>query len=514
MKKCCLIPLLCIVFGAFAQRYDNHWIMGMGTYFSPSGDSLNGNICFDFNEEQDLNIRIDTSIKADFDRFNITISNSSGDSVLFYTNGVRFWNNRNEVMQNGDSLGWGWFYTDYGPAYYYYGTPIPRSGLCFPTTDENIFNYIYIYIDTTPSIEGLVNATQLRWTQIDVEEDRLTFKDSIISESILGSSITATKDASGKGWWIMGAHWLDNCFTQLHIDSNSQVTSRNICYNLFSFPTNKYLSNHFSTDGKQFIYVTSGRINFGTPEETWFSGVQLFDFDRCTGELTLSDSFTCDILIDSMLYPYALETSSSGRFLYVFCGSLILQYDLWASDVKNSMKIVAHVTGNQVPFPSDLFQAQLAPDGKIYINSGSVNYAYSVIENPDIEGMGCNVVQDIIVPEQKYLPGFPNFPNYRLGPIDCDSDSVGIEEVVKPKMRIYPNPATTQVWVAYDGIRWERHSITFHVYDALGRTMYTKQLPQYSALHNIDVRAWSRGVYFYTIQSDGVGIGSGKFVKD
>jgi hypothetical protein len=91
--------------------------------------------------------------------------------------------------------------------------------------------------------------------------------------------------------------------------------------------------------------------------------MEIFDFNRCTGELSLTDKF----YLDSAWIPWGTACSPNSRFVYAFCSSVILQFDLWATDIKGSMQAVAYASGNSLPFPTDFFSGQLAPDGKIYM---------------------------------------------------------------------------------------------------------------------------------------------------
>lgn len=498
-----LILVFCHTVGLYAQQYDKHWLcgwMGNGGYDTLAGNYFN-NFSVKIKEDSSPDIQID-SLGISFDRFNITMSDASGDSLLFYTNGVTFWNKHHQVMQNGDSLAWGWLFTDYAPDYYRNGTPAPKRGLCLPTKDEHVFYFFYTNVDWD-SVRTALKFNKLFMSRIDIEADHLTFKDStVVDDELQNQFITAVK-ASNNGWWLVSSVGEEGCLHLVHIDSTNYVSQQKVCNSNFLTYSNAALVNpQFTQDGSKLVIVGA---------DYDYAGMEIMNFDRCTGEFSLVDKFNLPMLPDSSWIPWGVTSSPNSRFIYAMCSSVILQFDLWAADIKNSMKVVAHTTGSYLPFPTDFMMGQSALDGKIYVNSGSGNYAYSVIESPDEEGVACNVVQDIRLPA--YLGGFPYYPNYRLGTADCWG--VGIEQVSKAVVRSYPNPTSSKLWVEYDGIVWEASdNITLHVHDGLGREMYTKNLPIYSGIHKVDVREWNAGLYFYSIEADGGKIGSGKFVKE
>jgi PKD domain len=112
--------------------------------------------------------------------------------------------------------------------------------------------------------------------------------------------------------------------------------------------------------------------------------------------------------------------------LYAINASYVFQYDLQATDIAASKTLVAEWDGyvHEISFATTFAAAQLAPDGKIYICTAFSTPFLHVIEYPDRKGIACQLRQRAI-----HLPNYnnysiPNFPNYRLGPIDgsvCDT---------------------------------------------------------------------------------------------
>ncbi len=495
--------MLCHARGAYAQLYDKTWVTGWGGFWNY--DSILGgfsNFYVTIEEGSSPNFRVD-SLGISFDRFGTTMSDGAGDSVLFYTNGVKFWNGRHQLMQNGDSLGWGWYLKDYDPDAYTLGVRAPKTGVCLPTDSSHIFYYFHVPID---SVNGGIYMVprKMAVARINVTQNELTYKDSTVFEDILYSYISATKVANNKGWWIATPVNQAKCLYLIQIDSTSHISYQKICDNNFQvYSPQSLVALAFTNDGSKLI-ISGADYDY--------AGMEIMNFDRCTGELTLIEKFDIPMLSDSDWIPWTIVSSPNSRFIYAMCSAVVLQFDLWAEDIKGSMNIVAYFDTTPAPQVSmDLFQAQLAIDGKIYINGGSTVNAYRVIENPDELGTACNVTPNLIMPAYAW---FPSYPNYRLGSMNCDS-GVGMLQIDSAHIRAYPNPVASQLWVEYDGIRWEiSQSITLGIHDALGREVYSKKLPMYSAIHNVDVHAWSAGMYIFSLYAGEKEIGNGKFVKE
>lgn len=487
-----------------AQMYDKVWVTGWdgGAPYNPTEGHWFNNFSIEVQNDDSPAIWLLPTLNKSFNRFSITMNDISGSNLLFYTNGVTFWNKDNQKMKNGDSLAFGWFYTDYFPPYLTLGTPAPRHGVCLLTDSNHIFYYFYTNTDFHSERVTLM-YDKLFVAKIDTKLNQLTFKDSVIvQDRDQKQFIASVKAANNKGWWIVSAIGMVRCFYITHLDSINKITSQKVCNDSFvAYPYTSVVCAQFTNDGKKMIVFTG---DYGV------ANIEVMDFNRCTGELTPNYKSDLPILADSGWITWGAASSPNSRFIYAFCSSVVLQFDLWAADIAESMKVVAYYSGIPAPdFPFDFMQGQLALDGKIYITSGSTVTAYAVIHNPDEEGLACNVEQDIPLPA--YTAGFPYYPNYRLGVTDCDNN-VDTPRRCDVTTKAYPIPATEKMWVEYDGVCWDKE-VQLDIYDVLGRRLYRKQLPMYSALHSVDVKQWSRGMYVYSLVVDCKEIGSGKFIK-
>jgi len=115
--------------------------------------------------------------------------------------------------------------------------------------------------------------------------------------------------------------------------------------------------------------------------------------------------------------------------LYISSHLKVYQYDLLADDIqatKDTVAIYDGFTSPQPPFGTTFFLAQLAPNGKIYLNANNGGLHMHVINKPDQPGELCDFQQHGIELPTWNSFSMPNFPNYRLGPLfgsPCDTIS-------------------------------------------------------------------------------------------
>jgi DNA-binding beta-propeller fold protein YncE len=191
----------------------------------------------------------------------------------------------------------------------------------------------------------------------------------------------------------------------------------------------------FSPDGKH--YIRFNNVTLG--EEDY---LDIFDFDRNTGQLSNHRHTN----VGSDASAGGIAVSPSSQFLYVSHYNHIFQYDLWAEDIFATKDTVATYDGYREWgfFHSRFYLAQLAPDGKIYVNSPSGVKTLNVIESPDKRGLACDVRQHSIQLPNNNATTLANHPNYRLGPIDgSPSDTLGIDNLPRAYYRIDRDTADT-----------------------------------------------------------------------
>jgi PKD domain/Secretion system C-terminal sorting domain len=240
-------------------------------------------------------------------------------------------------------------------------------------------------------------------------------KNNLVKKTFRFDRSAATHHANGQDWWVLTPDHFRNKIYKFRLtpEGIADTTTQVIGYKpMAPDSTDSGGRNIFSPDGSVFVDFDAR------------NGVRIYDFDRCTGEL--SNFRWVPLPYESViLMSFGTAISRNSRFLYFSRAKYILQLDLWADDIAASLDTVAVYDG-WVPGQQPGFHGMLpAPDGKIYIFDFLKQI--HVINKPNEKGSACDVRQGyIILPE--YPAGIPYYPNYRLGPLDGSAcDTLGLD---------------------------------------------------------------------------------------
>lgn len=400
-----------------AQLHDNTWLMGYaGGSESPPGDIygisvlsfLSGNV----------QVTENTITEIDFDHNNSAFSDSSGQ-IFAYCNGLQIENVDFQVMENGQEL-------DQeilgGPWYQWYSDQFGPQGTLFLPWPEHPDSLLFIYSgDWFIPVPGWGTLNRhLSFAVIDRAANNglgkvVAREQSILEDTISKGQVTACRHANGRDWWIMTAEHDANRFYRTLIDpqgihvAGQQTVSDTIFQGLGQ--------SCFSPDGRYFAAYNAISSVHG-------SHLNVFDFDRCSG--TLSNQRQ---VFHPLTYAGGLSFSPNSRFLYENNYDTVYQYDLQAANFFASQKVVA-IRDEILPYPYRFYQSQLAPDGKIYTSATNGMKALHVIHRPDEEGDACQYQQRGLALPTINAFSVPNFPNYRLGPLDGSScDTLGLDNL-------------------------------------------------------------------------------------
>jgi hypothetical protein len=403
-----LIILFSIAPG-ISQKHDYVWLMGQNhqSIIEHSGTVIDFNatppdIYYEFRD-------------MFFRQVNASICDTAGN-LLFYTNGIYIANALNEPMENGDGLNPG----PHADANQNYGYIVEQGAMILPLPEQENLHYL-LHIDNNAPTGILVFHTRhFYYTIVDMSAENglgaVVEKNRVLLEDILDmGKLTATKHANGRDWWILVRKYNSNQYYRallnpegIHVAGlqpvGNPLSSNSIGQAVFSPDGSKFANLHLTGYAGDPIYVS------------------IFDFDRCIGELSNPVQFT----YADTAWCGGVAISPNSRFLYVSSFKYLYQYDLWAGDIESSRITVAEWDGfvENGSFATTFYLAQLAPDGRIYINSNNgVSYLH-VINHPDSLGLACDVCQHCVDLPSINSFSLPNFPNYRLGHLEgspCDT---------------------------------------------------------------------------------------------
>jgi hypothetical protein len=421
-----------------------------------------------------------------------TISDNNGN-LLFYAGGdsmfcsyASVWNRNHNIMQNGDSINC--------------NSSITQGLLILPY--DNFGRKFYLFsIGTEMTPYPKVIAT-LEYSIIDMnkngglgaltKKNTILFADYATSDTMVSEKMTAVKHANGRDYWLI-AHLYGQPYYPLSYtpywygDLNTFVKYLVTPYGIkgpFYQSIGSYTYSQFTGQMKfneqgdkltlcsEYMHQTSSFPTFGQ--------LDLFDFDRCTGLLSNYQYIGDNPSINSKNNYYGCSFSPSGKVLYVSCENngftnYLYQFDLTSINILSTKTSI----WSQNNGSTRIGQLSLAPDGKIYISNASGNYApnnlydttnmnLSVINNPDILGLGCNFFPySFSLGGKRTFYGLPSTPIDNLGKIEggpCDTI------VNENSFNLFPNPNNGTFNFTY---YFDSNIIpSMEIYNSMGQIVY------------------------------------------
>lgn len=390
-----LFTFLLIPCEIFSQGIINLWLSGYSSGFVGYGGS---NVNF-------INGFADTSYVSrgmNFLDCNANICDSSGN-LLFYTNGIYLANANNDTMVNGSGLS----PSIYTSQHITVGLRVKQGNLILPMPGDLNLYYLFHETLTWLSSVGDYRVTEIYYSTIDMSLDSgrgaVTQKNTVLlSDTLTIGSITSCKHANGRDWWLVfhksqGRRYYEYLLTPSGLQG---PFIQDIGYSIL--PRDWSWQACFSPDGNKFANVFT--------KDTF----DIMDFDRCTGFLSNCHS----IYLNDSANARGVSFSPNSQLFYISSSDYIYQYSALSNSIDSSKFTLEKFDAFAEPVPpiyTAFYLAQLAMDGKIYINSGNGTRWFNVINHPNLIGLNCDFLQHSFL-----LPTFnaftiPNFPNYFLG---------------------------------------------------------------------------------------------------
>jgi hypothetical protein len=379
-----------------------------------------------------------------------SVSDSTGN-LLFYTNGEKVWNKSNEIMNNGDSLiiggtSGGLFNSSItqgvvvveNPSFHNQYYLIEMFQIYNPGADDSFgLSYSLIDLDLYGGLGGVV-------------EKNISFYEGIYREKM-----QAVRHANGRDWWVViqTARPSDTILPFIKFLITPEGIGNPIQQVIGpGMPSPGYGNQgqmKFSQDGTRLV-VTRGRY------------FDLYDFDRCTGEL--SNCITVQASDPEYSLLYGCEFSPDARWVYFTSFYSINKCYLYQFCVNCpgpiiDTKSIIYELNSSVYY---LGQMQLGPDNKIYVATPAAvvpsdiysyqNQNLNVIQNPNGDAATCNFDTLVVsLGDARSTYALPNLPNYNLGALEgseCDTLTSVIGQPVLRELQVFPNPASNYLTIS------------------------------------------------------------------
>ncbi len=500
--KVIVLLLIGLALNVQAQKHhDYNWLYGYGTGIPDSSRPFGG-IIMSF-----TNNKINFIPQARNFEFNYQ-SNSFSDidgKLLYMSNGCLIADASAVSIINGDSIGYGKIWGVNCPKY----QPAPQAGifLNFPKQKDTIV-FLHTILDTIGNgLKAFFKA--IYETKIDIKNNTSISKNNIIlRDTLYGGGLTAIPYIDFTKWWIIVPRNNSNEFYTLlySISGVEMVTKQSIGISHLSQGSG-YAQGVFSPSGKHYAFYSP------------LNGLQIFDFNRSTGELT---NFRLYNITFSVNTTGGCGFSPDSRFVYVSNPTEVLQVDLLEQDSSKAIDTVGFFDNFFDPYPATFMQMALGPDCRIYITAGGGNQYLHVIMQPNKRGKDCQLINRGLKLPTRNSHATTNFPHYRVDdPYPCDSTiSIPLNTDVENdfnfrdnKIFVYPNPAST--FIIIHDIKGSIHSpVNIRLININGKICYSNKFNNLQDEIKIPLLDFPNGMYFIQIFDNYGNFWLDKFIKN
>lgn len=329
---------------------------------------------------------------------------------------------------------------------------------------------IYGHHDLWPAetIDESLNP-KLFYAHIVGDQDgyRVVSKENLILDEIQSMYNYAIPHKNGVDWWIMSTKYFTNEYNLFLLDS--------IGIELY----HKKNIGHMPVDSGNVTGVTLSPNGKTIAKFKPLDGLELFDIDRSTGEL----SNYRHMEIPNLVWPQqsSVAFSPSGRFLYFCDATQLYQVDMEAEDWRASTVLIDtfDLYLHENFWPTAFRDMRRTPDCRIFMAAGDNSIYLHVIHEPEKAGKACRFEQRAItLPDWQY-GGLPNHPLFSLDTEYahyCDSLISTTTHTVDPPfdhLHVWPNPTTGTLSFSWEETgRWHQAEI----YSMQGNLINTKDI--------------------------------------
>lgn len=242
--------------------------------------------------------------------------------------------------------------------------------------------------------------------------------ETVFTDTLINGSLKAVRHANGRDWWLIEHEMLSNRYYKFLLKGDSVIGS--FTQNIGSVVSdNDYGSGNacFSIDGSKYALICKN------------NDIDLFDFNRCTGELTYNKHDTIHTNFSAQNFPASCAFSPNGRYFYLNTLYKLYQYDLEATDFATSRTLIDTCDHwSYFGFEGGFSYMTLAPNGKIYCSTWNGVPAIHVINSPNLPGVSCQFFQHDTFPT--FNSTLPNVINYDLGALPLYLANAGLDRII------------------------------------------------------------------------------------
>ncbi|WP_336516237.1 gliding motility-associated C-terminal domain-containing protein [Pollutibacter soli] len=382
MKQIISVLVLLITLNCFSQKQANVWYFG-----NKAG------IDFSAGAPQALDNGVMTT-----DEGCATISDSNG-KLLFYTDGRKVFNRLHKEMPNGSDLAG--------------SVSSTQSAVIIKSPANDSIYYVF-------TVGSERQETGLCYSEVNLNRDG--GNGAVVTKNIRLLSgayekIGAVSHCNNRDSWVVGRRFGSSEYYAFLVTKNGVETTPVMSSSGISIGgagVNSIGVLRFSSNGKKIAAMHSYENDI----------IELMDFDGLTGKMSnpmLLRANPASVPARNITGVYGAEFSSDSKLLYVSWYSTVLQKGLIAQfDVTSGRQATIQASLQHV-FESKALPTgiQMGPDGKIYISCLYENYI-SVVNNPNVKGMGCNVQYQALklgeTGQRFCLAGLPSFVQSYFSP--------------------------------------------------------------------------------------------------
>ena len=424
-----LLSLLCS--STFAQREAYSFIWGNCDTTENSCSGIYGTAIMRFNDDSIASI--DTvNFPSDFFGFSTCISDSNGRMLMAFNNKYLF-DSSGTILQE---------YIAADDELYY-----RQSALFFKLKGNGSYYYLLNskaeQIAAPADYPAMNNRTRYHLlTRIKIDDlgfDILSVDTLFRNDTLPAGSIHACRHANGRDWWIFQSTYNQRNYLR------GLLTPDGVSFENYEGPGPDLFQgwgfNKFSSDGTLFFHYIPGITK----------KMQIYRFDRCTGELNNLDDINFSNWIQTGDFnPFSL--SPDGSKIYMGRSNPELtNYETIQVDVE---------TGQMTVLADSVYSPCLTPNLK-WVISGYQDAPFTPIDDLNIftepnnlGNQSSRVIKENCLPVSGFVFEPPEWANHLLGPIDgtiCDSlglnDDLSIKKKEEFSFTLFPNPGNNALHI-------------------------------------------------------------------